>query len=95
MGKWYINVLKTSIPLAPKKKWCIAGYGCIIFKNKDMYEGSDHYSSFRAKAVIKAAHEGKVIPMKPALQMGNTCLNLLCQKEASWNVDEKMSRLGR
>ena len=30
---WYLNVLKCSIPLAPKLKWCISGYGCIIFKD--------------------------------------------------------------
>ena len=81
MENWYINVLKSSIPLAPKDKWCIAGYGCIIFKNKDMYEGSEHFNNIRARAVIKAAHEGKVIPMKPALQMGNACLNFIMSKK--------------
>ena len=72
---WYKNDLQCCINLAPKSKWCIAGYGCIIFKNKDMLEGSDHYGNIRARAVVKAAHEGKVIPLKPALQVVNSCLN--------------------
>ena len=40
-----------------------------------MFEGSDHYGNIRARAVVKAAHEGKVIPLKPALQVVNSCLN--------------------
>ena len=71
---WYLKILKCSIPLAPKWKWCISGYGCIIFKDKDMHTESKYYHQIRARTVIKAAHEGKVLPMKPALQVGNACL---------------------
>ena len=83
---WYNNILCCSISLAPKHKWCIAGYGCIIFKNKDMQESSEHYDNIRARAVIKAAHEGKVIPMKPALQVGNACLNFIMTKKKHFGM---------
>ena len=60
---WYSSELRCSIPLAPKYKWCIAGYGCLIFKDKDMNASSEHFNNIRARTVIKAAHEGKVLPM--------------------------------
>ena len=55
-------------------KWCIAGYGCLIFKDKHMNASSEHFNNIRAKTVIKAAHEGKVLPRQPALKDANARL---------------------
>ena len=51
-------------------------------------ESSEHHKNIRARAVIKAAHEGKVIPMKPALQVGsrNSCLNFVMKKKKHFGM---------
>jgi hypothetical protein len=53
------NVILIGIPQScvTVYSWCIAGYGCLIFKDKHMNASSEHFNNIQAKTVIKAAHE--------------------------------------